>query len=157
MGTGELFSHNWFDILSAVLGICGLWAAVFTIHKDTRARREETKARKISNLLAITANHREVWKEYFMTPKLARIMDLSANVDKEPVTPAELFFVSAVIAHTSSVYEALKDELIIKQEGLRRDVGQFFSLPIPRAVWSQTRLLQNLDFAAFVESSLKQP
>ena len=156
MGAGEIFSHNWFDILSAVTGICGLWAAVFTIHKDTRVRREETKARKISNLLAITANHREVWKEYFMTPQLARIMDSSADVDKEPVTPAELFFVSAVIAHTSSVYETLKDELLVRQEGLRRDVRQFFSRPVPRAVWSSTRLLQNQDFAAFVESSLKQ-
>ena len=155
MGIGEWFSHDWFDILSAVSGIGGLWAAAFSIRKDARARREETKARKISNLLAITANHREVWKEFFMTPKLARVMDSSADVHKGPVTPEERFFVSAVIAHTNSVYETLKDELLVKQEGLRRDVKQFFSLPVPRAVWSKTKLLQNQDFAAFIESSLK--
>ena len=156
MGIGELSLHDWFEILGALTGIGGLWAAAFSIHKDARARREETKARKISNLLAITANHREVWKEFFMTPKLARIMDSSADLEKEPVTPEERFFVSAVIAHTNSVYEALKDELVVNQEGLRRDVGQFFSLPVPRAVWTTTKLLQNQDFAAFIESSLKQ-
>lgn len=29
------------------------------------------------------------------------------------------------------------------------------SLPVPKAVWSNTKLLQNQDFAAFIESSLK--
>jgi hypothetical protein len=71
------------------------------------------------------------------------------------VTPAEEFFVSLVISHTSSVYEAIKDELLTKQEDLRRDVGLFFSLPVPKAVWQKTKLLQNQDFAAFIESSLK--
>lgn len=60
-----------------------------------------------------------------------------------------------VISHISSVYEALKDELVIKQEGLRRDVRSFFSLPVPKAVWQNAKLLQNQDFAAFIESSLK--
>ena len=62
---------------------------------------------------------------------------------------------SMAISHTSSTYEAIKDELLTKQEGLRRDVGLFFSLPIPNAVWQRTKLLQNFDFAAFIESALK--
>jgi hypothetical protein len=53
------------------------------------------------------------------------------------------------------VFEALKDDLLIRQDGLRRDVGLFFSLPVPKAVWAKTKLLQNQDFAAFIESSLK--
>jgi hypothetical protein len=63
--------------------------------------------------------------------------------------------VGMIISNTSSVYEALKDELVIKQDGLRRDVKSFFSLPVPNAVWIKTKLLQNQDFAAFIESSLK--
>jgi hypothetical protein len=54
-------------------------------------------------------------------------------------------------------------EIIIHLDGhcptprhkLRRDVRSFFSLPIPKAVWTKTKLLQNQDFAAFIESSLK--
>ena len=78
-----------------------------------------------------------------------------ADVAKLPVTPAEEFFVSLVISHTSSTYEALKGELLNNQEGLHRDVESFFSLPIPKAVWTKTRLLQNQDFAAYIDSSLK--
>ena len=93
-------------------------------------------------------------QEFFRSPELARVIEPSANVANKPVTPAEEFFVHMVISHTSSVYEALKGELLTKQEGLRRDVRSFFSLPVPKAVWIKTKLLQNHDFAAFIESSL---
>ena len=116
----------------------------------------KTSARiTIANLLTITANHREVWKELFTSPELVRVIDPAVNLAENPVTPAEKYFVSMIISHTSSVYEALKDELVTEQEGLRRDVKVFFSLPIPKAVWNNTKLLQNQDFAAFIESSLK--
>ena len=155
MGTGEWISQNWFDIVVALCSLGSLWFSAFTIRQNTQAQKEETKARKSSNLLAITANHREVWREFFGKPELTRVIEPLANVRKSPVTPAEEFFVNMVVSHTSSVYEALKDDLLIKQENLRRDVKSFFSLPVPNAVWTKTKLLQNQDFAAFIESSLK--
>jgi len=154
MGFSEWFSENWVNIVTAVSGIGGLWAAVFAIRKNGKATNEDAKARKVANLLTITANHRELWNECLIYPALARVIDPGADIAKQPVTPAEEFFMSMAISHTSSTYEALKDELLTKQEGLRRDVGLFFSLPIPNAVWQRTKLLQNLDFAAFIESSL---
>jgi hypothetical protein len=148
MGVWEWISHDWFDLFSSAGIIGGLWFTAVSLHS-------ETKTRRVANLLTLTANYREVWKEFFRSPELARVIDPSANVAKQPVTPAEEFFVNMIISHTSSVYEALKDELLTKQEGLRRDVRSFFSLPVPKAVWIKTKLLQNQDFAAFIESSLK--
>jgi hypothetical protein len=148
MGTGEWISQNWFNLFS-VVGILGsFWFTAVSL-------RSETKTRRIANLLTITANHREVWKEFFGKPELARVIDPSTDVEKLPVTPAEEFFVNMIISHTSSVYEALKDDLVIEQENLLRDVKSFFSLPVPNAVWAKTKLLQNQDFAAFIDSSLK--
>ena len=112
MGIGEWISQNWFDLFSSVGIIGGLWFTAVSLHS-------ETKTRRIANLLAVTANYREVWKEFFRSPELARVIEPSADVAKQPVTPAEEFFVNMVISHTSSVYEALKDELVTKQEGLR--------------------------------------
>jgi len=148
MGIGEWLSQNWFNFSSTVGIIGSLWFAAVTLHSDTETRR-------VANLLTITANHREIWKEFFGKPELARVIEPSADVLKQPVTPAEKFFVNMIISHTSSVYEALKDELLVKQENLRRDVKTFFSLPVPNAVWSSTKLLQNQDFAAYIDSSLK--
>jgi hypothetical protein len=144
----QWLAENWFNLFSSAGIIGGLWFTAVSLHS-------ETKTRRVANLLTLTANYREVWKEFFRSPELARVIEPSANVAKQPVTPAEEFFVNMVISHTSSVYEALKDDLLNKQEGLRRDVRSFFSLPVPKAVWIQTKLLQNQDFAAFIESSLK--
>jgi len=139
--------ENWFTMLSALGVIGGLFFTAFSL-------RSETKTRRIANLLTITANHREVWKEFSRNPRLQRVLNASINTMEHPVTPQEQVFVSLVLLHTSSVYYAMKDELVVKLEGLRRDVSQFLSLPIPRAIWEKSKLLQNEDFVAFVESCL---
>jgi hypothetical protein len=95
----EWISQNWFESLTVTCGICGLWFSAFAIHQNTKAQKEETKARKTSNLLAIIANHREIWKEIFYRPELSRVLDDSADVAKQPVTPAERFFVNMVISN----------------------------------------------------------
>lgn len=137
-------AENWFTALSAVGIVGGLFFTATSL-------RSETKTRRIANQLTMTANHRDVWKELFHNPALARVVDPTAEVAKQPLTPEEQAFITMVILHLSSVYEALKDELVIKQHGLRRDAAAFFALPIPKAVWEETKLLQNEDFVAFVE------
>ena len=82
MGVGEWISQNWFDLFSSVGITGGLWFTAVSLHS-------ETKTRRIANLLAVTANYREVWKEFFRSPELARVIEPSADVAKQPVTPAE--------------------------------------------------------------------
>ena len=118
--------------------------------------RSETRTRRIANLLTVTGNYREIWKEYFHNPKLTRVLDTSVDVLTQPITPDEELFVGLIISHINSVFYATNDDLVVEWEGLRRDVGAFFSLPLPNAVWQRTKLLQNQDFAAFIESSLKK-
>ena len=139
--------ENSFNLFGTFIGT-GLWFAVFTY-------REDIKTRRVGNLLTITANHREIWKEFLNNPALARIYDTDADISKHPVTAAERVFVTLVIVHTYSVYCAMNDGLVVKYDELRRDIAEFFSLPVPRAVWRKAKPLQNHDFAAFIESSLK--
>jgi hypothetical protein len=151
MGIGEWISQNWFDIFTMFFG-SGLWFAAFSIRKDADIRKEEVKARKVANLLAITANHREVWNKFLNNPELKRVLNPAADPIKKPVTDAEEMFVNMVMLHTNSVYYTMSDQLVVTYEGLRRDVAQFLSLPIPKAVWEKTKQFQNDDFVAFVES-----
>ena len=145
MGIWNWLADNSFNLLSAAGIIASFF---FTAH----SLRSETKTRRIANLLTITANHREVWKVFLADKSLARVRDPLADTNKQPVTDAERFFVTLVILHMSSVYHAMSDQLVVKVEGLRRDIAQFLSLPIPREVWDKIKALQNDDFAAFVES-----
>jgi hypothetical protein len=144
VGIGEWILQNWFNLFSAIGIIAGLWFTAFSL-------RSETKTRRIANLLTITANHREIWKEFLNNPKLARVRDAAADTAKQPVTDAERVFVNLVIQHINSVYYAMSDQLVVKYEGLARDIAQFLSLPIPKAVWEKTKQFQNDALVRFIE------
>jgi hypothetical protein len=143
----EWFSENWFNFFSSI-GIMGsFWVGIVVVRSDA-------KTRQVANLLAVTANYRGIWKDYFSNPKLSRVLDAYVNVKSQPVTPEEEFFVGQVIFHVSTFFYAAKDNLFVAQSGARRDIGDFFSLPIPRSVWTKSKLLQNQDFAEFIDASL---
>jgi hypothetical protein len=144
MELGGWVSQNWFNLFSAIGISAGLWFTAFSL-------RSETTTRRVANLLTITANHREIWKEFLNNPKLARVRDAAADTAKQPVTDAERVFVNLVIQHINSVYYAMSDQLVVKYEGLRRDIAQFFSLPIPKSVWERMKVFQNDALVRFIE------
>jgi hypothetical protein len=144
MGIGEWILQNWFNLFSAIGIIAGLWFTAFSL-------RSETKTRRVANLLSITANHREIWKEFLTNPKLARVRDAAADTAKYPITDAERVFVNLVIQHINSVYYAMSDQLVVKFVRLWRDIAQFFSLLIPQGVWDRTKEFQIDALVRFIE------
>jgi hypothetical protein len=147
MGGLQWIGENWVIVLNAVGVVGGLLFTGVSL-------RSETKTRRISNLLDITANHRELWEEFSLRPDLARVLNPSPDLAKNPITTAEEIFVTLVILQGNSAFYAMTDVLLIKPEGFRRDLCWFFSLPIPRAIWEKKKTLQNDDFVEFVERSL---
>jgi hypothetical protein len=104
------------------------------------------------NLLKLTQSHREVWKEVLNHPKLIRVLSPDVDFVQAPVTTEEEIFVPLVTQHLVSVFRAMRKDLTISPEGLRREIWQFFSLPIPQQVWIGIQVMQDDDFVAFVES-----
>ena len=129
-------AENWFTLLNAVGVVGGLCFTGYSLHS-------EAKTRRVANLLTLTQSHRDVWKEMFHEPELKRILDPNADLNHRPVTREEEIFVTLVIQHLSIVLHAMRNDLTIPPEGLRRDVWQFFSLPIPGEVWEKLSILQN--------------
>jgi hypothetical protein len=139
---------NWFTILSAVVAVASLLFTGVSL-------RSETKARQIGNLLSLTQNHREIWSLPIRDSKLNRVLDLSLNLETHPVTREERIFVNLVIQHVSSAFQALRRGLDVNIERLDEDVREFFTLPIPAAVWKNAKALQNTSFIQFVETCLR--
>jgi hypothetical protein len=137
-------AENWVIELNAVGIIGGLFFAGISY-------RKEAKTIRVANLLTITANRESIWKHFYARPELERVLDPSADLAKKPITPPEEEFINSVILHTNSAYYAMRDEMVVKLEGLRWDVGAFMSLPLPRAVWEKTKKYQNQDFINFIE------
>lgn len=144
MGGLRWIAENGLALLNAAGVVGGLLFTGISLHS-------ETKTRRIANLLTLTENHRALWSEYFRNAQVTRVLNPTADVSKDPVTRNEEIFVGLVIQHLSGVFHALRDELLVKPEGLRRDVWWFFSLPIPQSVWERVKILQNDAFMDFVE------
>jgi len=144
MGGLHWIANNWPVLLSAIGVIGGLLFNGFSL-------RSETKTRRITNLLSLTQNHRELWSELYGNAQLSRVLDPAADTNNQPVTCDEEAFVNCVILHLSASYYALCDHLVVSPEGLRQDIRCFFSLPIPAMVWNASKVFQNNDFVEFVE------
>jgi hypothetical protein len=145
MGIAVWLGENAFNLLSAVGIIGGLWFTAISF-------RAEAKSRQVSNLLALTQNHQRLWQDFYHQPDLARVLEETVDLKRQPLKRTEEEFVNLVVQHLNGVYQAMKNGLLIKPEGLRREIWAFFSLPIPKAVWEKIKVVQNDDFTAFVES-----
>jgi len=140
--------EHWFDLFQTVGIIGSLLLAAYTTRKDERARR-------IGNSITISEQYRQIWKELYARPELARVLSDHIELDKQPISSAEELFVNMLILHLGTVYRAMREGMFVKLEGLQKDVGEFFAMPIPKAVWKKARPLQDRDFAEFIESVSK--
>ena len=118
--------------------------------------RQATKARRISDLLALTDQHRELWRELQERPELRRITQKDVDLVAEQITSAEDQFLNLAIVHFNTGWLLTREGALLTQEALIKDVQFFFNLPIPRSVWERTRGNRDPEFAGFIESCLRR-
>lgn len=145
MGMWRWVAENWFTLLQTAGIVGSLLFTAFTIRADSKARR-------IDNLISITGSHREIWRELYVRPELARVLDASADLIGRPISADERIFVLLVILHLCAAYRAIEAGVLKSPEGMQQDVRSFFSLPIPAEIWKRNRDLQDHDFVEFVET-----
>lgn len=141
------FSEEVFRVLQAVGLIASLGFTALVVHREDRSRR-------ISNLLALTAAHREIWRQLHQQPELARVLEADADLEGAPVTNSEALFLTFLLLHLSATYRALRLGMFSTRQALDRDIRWFMALPIPRSVWDRSKDLLEPDFVAFVEQCL---
>lgn len=136
-----------FDLFSAAGIIAGL---AFT----TASYREDTRSRRLSNLVRLTEQHRDIWEETQNNPKLARIRDPQADLYTKPVTPEETQFVMLLMFHLHCWYRAIHEGEVRVLEGLEKDIRTFLTRPVPRHVWNERKVYFDSDFRHFVDDVL---
>ena len=149
MGIFDWLGDHWFETFQSAGIIAGLFLTALALNQDSKVRR-------ISNLIAITAHHRDLWNNLSVRPELARVLDTKADVIECPVSQQEELFTRSLILHLYSVYCAIRDGVYPAPEGLRKDVATFFVLPVPKAVWEKYRSFQDAAFVKFVEARVNE-
>lgn len=137
---------HWIDLLQSIGILAGLLFTGYNIRADSRER-------KIQSVFALTAAHRELWSKVYEHPHLMRVL---RHAEAEPIAVSEdeEMFVHLLILHLSASYLARKLGMYFQEDGLRLDVKEFFSLPIPKRVWQKSCRYQDRDFVEFVDSCL---
>jgi len=144
MEAANWITTHWFDLIQTAAIIGGLLLAAYTTYKDERARR-------IANSIAMNDQYRQIWKEIYEHPKLARVLQKDADLAKDPVSIEEERFVTTLILNLGTAFRAMKYGEFVTLEGLQKDIQGFFSLPIPKALWKKLKPLQDKNFVAFAE------
>lgn len=111
----------------------------------------QTIERRIANLFEATKQHREIWSAIHERDDLRRIDAAAADLQIQPVTSEEELHVSFIILHFATNFRAAKFGMFFLPTQIRLDIDDFFSRPIPRAVWEKLRRFQEPDFVRFVE------
>ena len=119
------------------------------------AIRKDTKSRRIGNLLNLSEQHRELWREAKRDESLRRIFDSKADASVDPLTFEEEQFLNLAVVHFATGWALAKEGSLVSMEALRRDVKGFFNLPLPYQFWRQSRNSREPGFAGFVDSVLK--
>lgn len=137
---------HWFDLLQSAAIISGF---VFTAHTI----RKEGEARRVNTRTFFGQQHYSIWKELYNRPELARAIEERGALNR-PVTSEERIFVTSVVLNLDGIHRAIKAKMFVRMEGLESDVKDFFSRPVPNAVWKTLKPFQDEDFVAFVEKCL---
>jgi hypothetical protein len=147
MGILIWIGSHWFDLFQTAGIIAGLGFTTHTVRLDMKTRR-------VNHLMEITKQHREIWSELYHRPELARVRDAAADLKLQPVTTQEELFIDLLVLNLNVSYRAVKDRLLVRPEGLRKDIQRFFSRPLAKVVWEKVKPFQDTDFVAFVEDCL---
>jgi hypothetical protein len=142
--------QHWLDLLQSIGIVGGLALTAISLRSDTKVQR-------VSNLLNITKQHREIWTRLYEHPELKRVISPAADLAEKPLTDEERLFIEFVVLHLNAAQEAIKQGMFVAPENLRKDVRRFFSLPLPKAVWELTKDFQDRDLVRFVEQCLAGP
>jgi hypothetical protein len=116
--------------------------------------RAETHTRRVSNLIALTEGHRDLWKFFIDHPELRRVLSQGIDLQAAAVTAPEERFVLLLILHLQTTFRAMQDRLLPRPEGVRGDVRTLFSMSVPAEVWKRYRAFQDADFVRFVDDCL---
>jgi hypothetical protein len=121
---------NWFSAVQS-LGIVG--GLFFTAVSS----RQASRSGRVSNVLALTAQHRDLWSEMHRRPDLGRIFQVEVDFLLEPMTPAEEEFLNTVFVHVNAAWELARLGPLVNLKALRSDMGHFLAHPLPRLAWQR--------------------
>lgn len=141
------WTDHWLQVVQG-LGIVG--SLLFT----ATALRQGAVNLRLNALLKLTEQHRHLWGEVHRSPELSRILCPEVDLVRDPLRSAEESFLNLAWVHFQTGWEMALRHRMVSAEAYRRDLTEFLALPLPRAVWNQTREVRDPEFVTFADRCL---
>lgn len=137
--------EKWFDLLQTFGILSGFLLTYLTLRSDMRGR-------KVTNLLELTALHRDLWKFYLEQPEIKRIFERQVDPQELNATALERRFLNFWFLHMACYFEVHRSGEIVNLEGARQDMKNSLQYPIVSKFWEENKYLYNSDFVAFIDA-----
>ncbi len=115
------------------------------------AFRNEARGRQIENRIKLVEGYREIWSLVMHDPSLERIRSRDVDLLTAPISPAEDRLVRFIFQNLMLAFEARAVGQLGDIGVFERDVAEFVTRPIPRAVWQEIARFQPDGFRRFVD------
>ena len=146
--------HNWYDVLkdlvipmvSSLLSFTALIIAIRSFRDNTRIARANFE-------LQMTLSHRDTWRN-ISALGLERIKQTDA--DPQTITEAESTNINFVLHNVKNRFDVMQKGLITDELDkliLMKDIGEFFSLPLPNEVWNKLKAYHHHEFVEFMANA----
>jgi hypothetical protein len=142
----HLIATHSFDLFTSVAIVGSLLFAGLEL-------RHVQKTQRVTNLLEITKQHRQIWSEPIKRPELLRILQADVDLEIRPLITSEALFATFLINHLNVSFQARKEKMYASEDAVHKDIKWIFSLPIPKAVWEKLREFQDPEFLKYVEAN----
>jgi hypothetical protein len=139
------------EALANMLAPVGIIAGLFF---SGISLRDSNRTRKLENQIRLADGYRDIWTALLKDEKLNRIRQSSVDLAKAPITPSEDRLVRFIFQNIFLAFEARRSGQLGEIGDLEKDVENFLTYTIPRAVWKEIARFQPEAFRRFVEKRL---
>jgi hypothetical protein len=146
----DFLQTDWFNLIQTISIVMGLLFTGVTL-------RREISSRRLSNLLALKQEHRELWNTIHERPELSRIMKADLDLLASPMTEEEEVFLRQLVVHVAVSWQLIQQGTPLDLQSFRTDVSEFFNLPLPKKAWQMVKTSQEKKFRQFLESATSPP
>ena len=123
--------------------------------EEAESGRRESKAKEVENLLTNVSQQRDLWTNAYMRPELVRLFQDNVDLSKKPISVVEKECLNQILVQYQVTWCMAEAGGIVTLDVLARDAGDFFSRPLPRAVWEDVKGVINPRFVEFMERALE--
>lgn len=149
-------SHTLYEIAKdLVIPICAGLLSFVALLVALKSLNATNKIARANFELQMTLSHRETWQKIGEL-KLIRLK--SHDVDPTEISELEYLHINFILHNVKNIFDAMTQGILTNSERNKmhmKDIGEFFSFPIPNKVWSTLKEYHDKSFQNFIEDSKK--